>query len=90
MEFLMGRALGNNLINLTVYDQVKEALEEVIGAAVLSFRKRNPDISVTVSVPDSVLMAMIDPVLIQQVLQTALVDTDFRKPPRKAPGRVRA
>ena len=29
MEFLMGRALGNNLINLTVYDQVKEALEEV-------------------------------------------------------------
>ena len=30
MEFLMGRALGNNLINLTVYDQVKEALEEVI------------------------------------------------------------
>ena len=29
MEFLMGRALGNNLINLTVYDGVKEALEEL-------------------------------------------------------------
>ena len=29
MEFLMGRALGNNLINLTVYDDVKEALEEI-------------------------------------------------------------
>ena len=27
MEFLMGRALGNNLINLTFYDSVKEALE---------------------------------------------------------------
>jgi two-component system sensor histidine kinase KdpD len=32
----------------------EEALEEVIGAAVLSFRKRHPDISVEVSVPDSV------------------------------------
>ena len=29
MEFLMGRALGNNLINLCEYDEVKEALEEI-------------------------------------------------------------
>lgn len=29
MEFLMGRALGNNLINLTEYNDVKEALEEI-------------------------------------------------------------
>ena len=29
MEFLMGRALGNNLINLTAYKEVKEALEEL-------------------------------------------------------------
>ena len=29
MEFLMGRALGNNLINLKAYKQVKEALEEM-------------------------------------------------------------
>ena len=29
MEFLMGRALGNNLINLCSYDEVKEALEEI-------------------------------------------------------------
>lgn len=29
MEFLMGRALGNNLINLCEYDEVKEALEEL-------------------------------------------------------------
>ncbi len=29
MEFLMGRALGNNLINLTYYDEIKEALEEM-------------------------------------------------------------
>ncbi len=29
MEFLMGRALGNNLLNLTAYNEVKEALEEL-------------------------------------------------------------
>ncbi len=29
MEFLMGRALGNNLINMTAYTEVKEALEEL-------------------------------------------------------------
>ena len=29
MEFLMGRALGNNLINLCAYGEVKEALDEL-------------------------------------------------------------
>ena len=29
MEFLMGRALGNNMINLKMYKEVKEALEEI-------------------------------------------------------------
>ena len=28
-EYLMGRALGNNLINLGLYDEVKEVLEEL-------------------------------------------------------------
>ena len=55
----------------------EEALEEVIGAAVLSFRKRNPDIAVEVSVPDSVLMVPIDPVLIQQVMQNLLDNAVF-------------
>ena len=30
MEFLMGRALGNNLINLRAYKEVAEALDELI------------------------------------------------------------
>ena len=55
----------------------EEALEEVIGAAVLSFRKRHPDIVVEVSVPDSVLMVPIDPVLIQQVMQNLLDNAVF-------------
>ena len=29
MEFLMGRALGNNMINLMAYDEMKEVLEEL-------------------------------------------------------------
>ncbi len=29
MEFLMGRALGNNLINMSAYDNVKEVLDEL-------------------------------------------------------------
>ena len=29
MEFLIGRALGNNLINMTAYKEVKEALDEL-------------------------------------------------------------
>ena len=29
MEFLMGRALGNNMINLTCYDEVRECLDEL-------------------------------------------------------------
>jgi len=29
MEFLMGRALGNSIINLTAYEQVKEVLDEM-------------------------------------------------------------
>ena len=29
MEFLMGRALGNNLINLCCYEEVAEVLEEL-------------------------------------------------------------
>ena len=42
MEFLMGRALGNNLINLTYYDEVKEALEE-LGCDLNVIEDQEPD-----------------------------------------------
>ncbi len=42
MEFLMGRALGNNLINLKAYKEVKEALEE-IGLNLDEIEDQEPD-----------------------------------------------
>ena len=42
MEFLMGRALGNNLINLKGYDEVKEALEEM-GVDLNAIEDEEPD-----------------------------------------------
>lgn len=42
MEFLMGRALGNNMINLTVYKEVAEALEEM-GLDINVIEDQEPD-----------------------------------------------
>ena len=42
MEFLMGRALGNNLINLRAYTEVKEALEE-LGLDLSVIEDQEPD-----------------------------------------------
>ena len=42
MEFLMGRALGNNLINLRAYGEVKEALEE-LGLDINCIEDQEPD-----------------------------------------------
>ena len=42
MEFLMGRALGNNLINLCAYGEVKEALEE-LGLDLNCIEDQEPD-----------------------------------------------
>ena len=42
MEFLMGRALGNNMINLQAYDSVKEALEE-LGVDINAIEDQEPD-----------------------------------------------
>ena len=42
MEFLMGRALGNNLINLSEYKEVQEALEE-LGLDINAIEDQEPD-----------------------------------------------
>ncbi len=42
MEFLMGRALGNNLINLTCYKEIKEALDE-LGFDINVIEDQEPD-----------------------------------------------
>ncbi len=42
MEFLMGRALGNNLLNLTAYNEVKEALDE-LGLDLNAIEDQEPD-----------------------------------------------
>ena len=42
MEFLMGRALGNNLINLSVYKEVQEALED-LGLDINVIEDQEPD-----------------------------------------------
>lgn len=42
MEFLMGRALGNNLINLQAYEDVAEALEE-LGIDINTVEDQEPD-----------------------------------------------
>ena len=42
MEFLMGRALGNTMINLTYYDKMKEALDE-LGLDINVIEDEEPD-----------------------------------------------
>ena len=42
MEFLMGRALGNNLINLCAYQEVKDALDE-LGLDLNTIEDQEPD-----------------------------------------------
>ena len=49
-----------------------EALEEVLSEVVLNFRKKNPDIEVSVTVPDTLLFVPMDAMLIEQVVLNLL------------------
>ena len=53
-------------------DKEPEAVEEVLGDAVQKFRRRFPDVRVTVEVPEELLMVPMDPILIVQVLSNLL------------------
>ena len=48
--------------------KTEEAAEEVIAAAMMSFRKQHPKLRVHVSVPDELLIVPMDAILIRQVL----------------------
>jgi len=49
-----------------------EAAEEVLGEAARKFRRRFPEVTVSVSVPEEVLMVPMDPILMEQVLSNLM------------------
>ena len=49
-----------------------EMLEEVLSEVALDFKKKNPEVEVSVSVPDSLLFVPMDAMLIEQVLHNLL------------------
>lgn len=54
--------------NVQGIQKEEEMLEEVLSEVVLNFKKRNPDIQVSVTVPDTLLFVPMDAMLIEQVL----------------------
>lgn len=61
------RISGDTEINKT-----PEALEELVGETAAKFKKRNPDISLEVKVPDELVIVAVDAMLIEQVLMNLL------------------
>ena len=53
-------------------DKVEEVIEEIIGSAVLKFKKRFPEIEVLVSLPEELILVPMDGILIEQVLVNLL------------------
>ena len=49
-------------------DKQEEMVEEIVGSAVLKFRKRYPDVKVAVRLPEDPLLVPMDGILIEQVL----------------------
>ena len=61
-----------------------ESVEEVVSEAVIQIRKRLPGAEIKVSVPDEILMIMMDAILIQQVimnlLENAVIHAQSKRP----------
>lgn len=53
-------------------DKVEEMIEEIIGSAVLKFKKRFPEIEMNVQLPDDLVLVPMDGILIEQVLVNLL------------------
>ena len=66
--------IGDNQAHIT---KEPEAAEEVLAEAVRKFRKRFPATSVTVAVPDELLLVPMDPILIEQVLANVMENAVF-------------
>ena len=49
-----------------------ELLEEIIGECAANFKKRNPDVKLTVSVPHELIIVSVDAMLIEQVIMNLL------------------
>lgn len=71
--------LVENILNLTKFQdghlalkKEPEAVEEVIGAALILLKKRAPEREIDVSIPDSLLLVLMDAKLITQVLVNLL------------------
>lgn len=70
------RRMVENLLSITrmtdentvTLEKQAEMLEEVISETVVNFKKRNPDIAVSVKVPDTLFFVQMDAMLIEQVL----------------------
>ena len=97
-------ALVENILNLTkvqdgrlTLDKAPEAVEEVIGAALMVMEKRMPGRSIDVNIPDSLLMVPMDARLITQVLVNLLdnavkhtpEDKEISVSAEELPGQVR-
>ena len=61
--------IGSDQASIT---KSSEAAEEVLGEAAQKFRRRFPQVSVSVTAPESLLMVPMDPILIAQVLSNLL------------------
>ncbi len=79
--------LVENILNLTklrdgklILDKQPEAMEEVIGAALLAMEKRIPDRIIDVEIPEEVIMVPMDARLISQVLVNLLDNASKHTP----------
>lgn len=61
--------IGSDRAQIT---KVPEAVEEVLPEVALKFRRRFPDVKVTISIPEELLMVPMDAILISQVLANLL------------------
>ena len=64
-----------NILSLTKFStpnvqlrKESEVIEEIVGSAIVKFRKNHPDVSVSVDRPESILLCPMDATLIEQVL----------------------